>query len=300
MSKIGLDLGHGVGSDRGANGCIAEEEIINSVGGLVINKLRALGHEVIECRPSSVSSVSDSLSQRVNKANNNNVDLFVSIHANAGGGVGTEVFTYNGNRFDKAVNVLNNIVALGFKNRGIKPSNNVAYVVNHTNAKAMLIEVCFVDTQSDVNLYRSIGAEKIADAIVKGLVGQTTVVNTPQPQVKPQPVNNNISNTSGWVARLQNELNNQGFRDCNGNRLTVDNIAGEKTLSACPIIKRGAKGNITRLIQEKLNSLGFNCGAVDGDFGGNTYNAVVNFQRSRGLSADGIIGKNTWRKLLGL
>ena len=175
----------------------------------------------------------------------------------------------------------------------------MAYVVNHTNAKAMLIEVCFVDTQSDVNLYRSIGAEKIADAIVKGLVGQTTTVNTSQPQVKPQPVNN-TSNVSGWVSRLQNELNNQGFRDCNGNRLVVDNISGEKTLSACPTIKRGAKGNITRLILEKLNSLGFNCGTVDGDFGGNTYNAVVNFQRSKGLSADGIIGKNTWRKLLGL
>ena len=62
----------------------------------------------------------------------------------------------------------------------------------------------------------------------------------------------------------------------------------------------GARGNITRLIQERLNSLGFNCGKVDGIFGGGTRAAVIAFQRAHGLSADGIVGKNTWRALLGL
>ena len=279
MSKIGLDLGHGVGSDRGANGCIAEEEIINSVGGLVINKLRALGHEVIECRPSSASSVSDSLSQRVNKANNNNVDLFVSIHANAGGGVGTEVFTCNGNKFDKAVNVLNNIVALGFKNRGIKPSNNVAYVVNHTNAKAMLIEICFVDTQSDVNLYRSIGAEKIADAIVKGLVGQTAVVNTPQPQEK------HIStNLRDWQSAYNNSF---------GKNILVDGDRGEQVENAMKnaILKSGSFNPLVEWLQCRLGV------KIDGDFGKNTYNAVIKFQRENGLVQDGIVGYNTWNCL---
>lgn len=82
--KIGLDLGHGVGSDRGAFGFIAEESIINDVGNLVVNKLNTLGHTVIEVRPTSVSSVSDSLGQRCTKADNNNVDFVVSLHANAG------------------------------------------------------------------------------------------------------------------------------------------------------------------------------------------------------------------------
>jgi len=49
-----------------------------------------------------------------------------------------------------------------------------------------------------------------------------------------------------------------------------------------------------------LNSLGFNCGAVDGIFGEKTRAAVIDFQASRGLSGDGIVGQNTWRKLLGL
>lgn len=170
--KIAIDFGHGVGSDRGAVGVIAEETIINSVGTLVVSKLNALGHTVIEVRPTSALSVSDSLSQRCQKADNNNVDLFVSLHANAGGGVGTEVFTYNAKEVPEARAVLNNIVALGFTNRGIKDGNGL-YVVKHPSATAMLIEICFCDTQSDVDKYNSIGSEAIANAIVSGLTGQT-------------------------------------------------------------------------------------------------------------------------------
>lgn len=137
--KIAIDFGHGVGQDRGAVGFIAEETIINSVGSLVVNKLNALGHTVIEVRPTSASSVSDSLSQRCQKADNNNVDLFVSLHANAGGGVGTEVFTYNAKEVPEARAVLNNIAGLGFTNRGIKDGSGL-YVVKHPSATAMLIE----------------------------------------------------------------------------------------------------------------------------------------------------------------
>lgn len=79
-----------------------------------------------------------------------------------------------------------------------------------------------------------------------------------------------------------------------------DNIPGPITLSKCPLTKKGAKGNIVKWIQARLNFLGFNCGAVDGDFGNKTLAAVKTFQAKNGLVADGIIGQNTWRKLLGL
>ena len=168
--KFGIDLGHGVNPDRGAVGNIAEETIINEVGTKVISKLRALGHSVIELRPSSASSVGNSLCQRYTKADNNNVDMCISIHSNAGAGVGTEVFTYAGKHFTEADNVLNNLVSLGFRNRGIKDGSNLA-MVRKPSAKAMLIEICFVDS-SDSDLYKQIGSEKIANAIVSGLTGQ--------------------------------------------------------------------------------------------------------------------------------
>lgn len=172
--KFGIDLGHGVGQDRGAVGKIAEETIINAVGSLVISKLKVLGHSVVELRPVSATSVNNSLEQRYNKADYYNVDMVVSIHANAGGGKGTEVFTYKAKEVTQARAVLNNLVALGFSNRGIKDGSGLA-MVKRPKATAMLIEVCFVDTQSDVDIYNSLGAEKIANSIVNGLTGQITI-----------------------------------------------------------------------------------------------------------------------------
>lgn len=171
--KFGIDLGHGVNPDRGAVGNIDEETIINEVGSKVISKLISLGHTVVELRPSSASGVSNSLWQRYNKANNNNVDMCVSIHANAGGGQGTEIFTYKGNEVKQARDVLNKIVALGFRNRGIKDGSNLAMIRN-TSSTSMLIEICFVDSE-DSTLYGKIGSEKIADAIAEGLAGQSLV-----------------------------------------------------------------------------------------------------------------------------
>lgn len=175
--KFGIDLGHGVNPDRGAVGNIAEETIIDSVGKLVINKLKELGHSIIELRPANATSVSNSLYQRYNKSDYYNVDMCVSIHANAGGGTGTEVFTYNAKEVQQARAVLNNVCSLGFKNRGIKDGSHLA-MVKRPKAPAMLIEVCFVDNKTDVDLYNSVGPEKIADAIVSGLTGQTVSAGT--------------------------------------------------------------------------------------------------------------------------
>ena len=369
MSKIVIDLGHGVGSDRGAVGVIAEETIINNVGSLVIDKLRALGNEVLTVRPSSASSVENSLEQRVNASNNFGADLFVCIHANAGGGQGTEVFTYNGKELSYARNILNNLVALGFRNRGIKSES--LYVINHTDAESLLLEICFVDTQSDVDLYYSLGDEKIADAIVKGIVGQTVTVSptintqpavqatTPQSPIQKakefvgnrclelqQKLNkafncglsedNNFgqltyealgesqlklgiacdymagnqtfnaldnyiadknksqSVSDNWVLQLQKELNNQSYTDENGNRLAEDGMGGKLTLSACPTLKIGCQGEITRLLQTKIGAY------ADSDFGNGTSSILATWQIQNGLVGDSICGRLSWSKLLGL
>lgn len=94
---------------------------------------------------------------------------------------------------------------------------------------------------------------------------------------------------SEWVIRLQNECNKQGFSN-----QSLDGLLGPATLNGCPLIKQGANGNITRLLQEKLSSLGYNTKGIDGIFGSGTYSAVYSFQVDNGLSADGIVGKNTW------
>ncbi|MCR2045176.1 N-acetylmuramoyl-L-alanine amidase [Anaerosalibacter massiliensis] len=105
------------------------------------------------------------------------------------------------------------------------------------------------------------------------------------------------------------------FQRANG--LSADGIVGKNTINklysnpskpnnpsnpgnSAPItslLRRGSRGSEVVTLQSRLNELGYNAGKADGIFGGGTYNAVVSFQRANGLSADGIVGKNTVNKL---
>lgn len=278
-------MGHTLtGGDTGAEGCGRRElDCTREIGYKVKAKLEALGHTVNICSVDSATTLNESLATRVNKANSYGGDLYVSIHLNAGGGHGTEVYTYRGKEVRQARDVLNNICSLGYSNRGIKGAN--LYVINHTKMTAMLIECCFIDSQEDMNRYNS---ENIADAIVQGLVEQTNM-NTVNVSV--QQSNSKVS--SDWVRRLQEECNRQGFSN-----QVVDGISGPIALSGCPTLKYGAQGNITMLIQEKLVELGYDTKGIDGIFGGGTLESVKKFQKDSGLEGDGVFGKNTWKKLL--
>ena len=64
-----------------------------------------------------------------------------------------------------------------------------------------------------------------------------------------------------------------------------------------PLIRQGSRGSYVLIAQDDLNTLGYRTGGLDGVFGAQTRSAVISYQRSRGLSADGIIGCNTWRSL---
>ena len=63
-------------------------------------------------------------------------------------------------------------------------------------------------------------------------------------------------------------------------------------------IKSGSKGEVVELVQRMLNEKGYACGSADGIFGTKTENAVRSYQKAKGLSVDGIVGDNTYAKLL--
>jgi len=60
-----------------------------------------------------------------------------------------------------------------------------------------------------------------------------------------------------------------------------------------PSVGPGARGRVVVMIQRALRAHGFDPGAVDGVYGANTLRAVVRFQRSSGLVADGLVGSRT-------
>lgn len=171
--RIGINCGHTVSGTigSGAVGYINESDETREVGNRLINILVRKGHQVFDCTNDRAGSVSENLSAICAMANAQLLDLFVSIHFNSGGGKGCEVYTYGGKKHDDAVSVCNSLHELGFVDRGIKDGSHL-YVIRHTDAKAMLIEVCFVDTKTDTDLYNSIGPARIAEAIVDAITGQ--------------------------------------------------------------------------------------------------------------------------------
>ncbi len=272
----------------GANGKFNEETENRKVTNTVISKLQSLGYTVYDCTDDSGKTQNENLKNIVSKCNDHTVDLDISIHFNAsnGQGHGVEVLQYSNKTKTVAQNICNTIAELGFKNRGVKDRKDL-YVLKKTKAPAILIECCFCDSEIDASLYN---ANKMASAIVKGLMGE--VKETVQPQPAPAPTLTPKPSGDDWIRCLQEGLNAQF-----GAGLVVDGLRGPKTLNACPTVKKGAKGNITRLIQERLNSVGFNL-TLDGIFGENTKKAVKVFQKNRGLTEDGIVGPKTWEWLL--
>lgn len=172
--KFGIDIGHNCPPDTGASGIPGgrrEDVLTKDVGTKVITKLLALGHLVVNCTPSSATSVNHSLRQRVDKANSSGVARFVSIHFNSFNKVvkGTEVFATSTQGNAIAAKVLSKIVALGFVNRGVKNGSHL-FVIKHTAMPAILVECCFCDSSADMSLFSTVGAAKIADAIVQGII----------------------------------------------------------------------------------------------------------------------------------
>ena len=69
------------------------------------------------------------------------------------------------------------------------------------------------------------------------------------------------------------------------------------SISASSILKIGSNGSAVKTLQKNLNTLIKAKLTVDGEFGTATYNAVIKFQTKYKLTADGIVGENTRKKI---
>jgi N-acetylmuramoyl-L-alanine amidase len=97
-----------------------------------------------------------SLNERVEVANTYDNSIYVSIHANAGGGKGCEVFTAercSASSTELAQSLEDNYGSYfpGERWRGVKKKD--FYVVKHTYMPAVLIECFFMDTEKECKKY---------------------------------------------------------------------------------------------------------------------------------------------------
>lgn len=73
--------------------------------------------------------------------------------------------------------------------------------------------------------------------------------------------------------------------------------ADEVAVSAVAVLRKGSKGNEVKEVQRRLKQWGYYSGGVDGVFGAGTRAAVIAFQKKNGLTADGVVGKATYKAL---
>lgn len=202
MSKVlVLDAGHGLNTSgkqtmNGSKGVVKEWTLNSNV----CNKIQAIlkDYDVTIHRTDDTTGKTDiSLSERVKRCNNYNPHLFVSIHHNAGGGVGTEVYWHTkGTAEDKKVaSILAPKLAskCGMRNRGVKQAS---FAVLGCKPTAILVEGGFMDTVADYEIITSdkgqqAYAEAVAESIIEYLGLKKVVATTTQtPQWK--------KNDKGW------------------------------------------------------------------------------------------------------
>lgn len=101
------------------------------------------------------------------------------------------------------------------------------------------------------------------------------------------------------AAKVNERLSSGGTSDVTEESKPITNVTNSAVL---PELSRGSNGEWVKVLQTLLIHHNCSCGdsGVDGDFGGATRDAVKKFQSENDLKDDGIVGKKTWNKLLGM
>ena len=165
MAKLVINAGHTkLGKGTGANNALNESKETRRIAYTLMGLLAGTDHEII---PAVFDKSDNNLLDTVKVSNK--ADLLISIHLNAGGGNGVEVYTWKGRKLPLAERICEEISKLGYRNRGVKDGSQF-YVIKNTppTCEAIIVECCFVDSLIDYKLY---DYEEIAyairDAIVK-------------------------------------------------------------------------------------------------------------------------------------
>ena len=214
----------------------------------------------------------DTMANRVAASNRFKADLHVPIHTNAANGkaTGTHIFCYDADRNSAGYKACREVLdVLGPVTPGspdVVRAYPALYEVKYPAAPTVYIEVDFHDVPS-VAQWIIANATVIGETIAKGLCAALGVEFVPGENT-PEPV-----------------------------PVQVETVAMQVR-----VLRRGMTGADVKTLQAALIAYGYSCGAVgaDGDFGAGTEAALKKFQTAYKLGADGIAGKGTWGKLLGV
>lgn len=244
MAKIlVLDAGHatvtsGKQTMNGSRGVVKEWTMNSNVCNKIANILK--DYDVTIYRTDDTSGKTDvSLSERVKRCNKYKPDLFVSIHHNAGGGTGTEVYwhTYGTAEDKKVAGIVAPKLAskTGMRNRGVKQAQ---FAVLGCNATAILVEGGFMDTKADYEIITSDKgqqqyAEAVAESIIEYLGLKKVVTSQPSTSASSYKVGDKVKVKTQATHYAPTDDSTQGKAIpswVNGSTYTVTKVNGNKIL----------------------------------------------------------------------
>lgn len=268
MAKVYVSAGHSA-NDPGAVKHVVERDEVWKISDMVAEELKKLG--ITAYRDKWDYGWRDT----VNEANRLGVDLFVEFHENAGRGNGAEVIIHNKNNQYIADYFRSAFLRLGqeWRRTIIEPT---FWVLQHTNAKACIVEVAFVDNWEDIKDFdedsekRKLAVEmaKAIAQIVGVKVDVSTTPTKPTTPSKPTPKpNRTIASVYNATAPLTaKEAMRAGQAISNiilGTSIPEDGIEGPQT-----------QRNRVRMLQWAMNRDYYSNLDVDGLVGTKTLNAL--------------------------
>jgi len=183
-NRIVISSGHGK-YVRGASGILDEVDEARLVVEALADALRARGVDVVTFHDDTSRDQNTNLNTIVNAHNRETRDLDISVHFNAYEQVskpmGCEVLYVT--QSSLAAKLSAAIADVGFIDRGAKKRTDL-FVLNNTEMPCVLLEVCFVDSEADADIYRDEFDDIVAN-LADVLGGVADGISPPEPEPEP-------------------------------------------------------------------------------------------------------------------
>lgn len=169
---IGVHGGHSKVGAVGAIGIINEVEYDRKLKKAIIKELRKMGYTAVDCTVAVSKTPMECLFKISEKSRKKNTTINFSVHLNAGGGKGVEIYlpeNASKKMVDNAYEFCKSMSKeFGFDNRGVRGCGK--WYVNRHMRNCYLLEIGFVDCEKDVAIYKKYGAYEIGKRIAHLIV----------------------------------------------------------------------------------------------------------------------------------
>lgn len=209
--RVMVDAGHG-GYDNGAtyNGRREKDDTLR----LALRVGEILTQRGVDVEYTRTEDIYQNPNEKANIANQSGVDLFVSLHRNSSpypntySGVETLVYNTGDIKEEFAENINSELEKVGYNDLGINVRTNLA-VLKKTKMPAVLVEVGFINTDADNELFDS-RFNEIANAIAQGIL-ETIREENPTPYNRYR-IQTGMFRNFNNAMNLQNRLIEDGFQ----------------------------------------------------------------------------------------